>query len=306
MKKNKLPNFLIVGAGKSGTTSLYHYLKQHPDICMSENKEPCFFVSDYYKNVNSKSINYENIQRRVVFNFSQYKELFNICKNEKLRGESSVDYLYSYKMAIPNIKKYIGDVKIIIILRDPVGKAFSNYTHQFEFGNEVLSFEEALKKEDQRIKEGYSPATHYATQAFYYEQVKAYIDNFSDVKVCLFDDLKSDNIALVQDIYKFLEVDDSFVPMDDDTFNKSGVPKNRLLHTLLMKDNKLKKILRPTLKVMIPSHIMQSAVNYLRNKNLAYTLKIKQETKEKLQKEFEDDIRKLEELINRDLKHWMK
>lgn len=306
MQKNKLPNFLIVGAGKSGTTSLYHYLKQHPDICMSENKEPCFFVSDYYKNINPKSINYENIQRRVVFNFSEYKELFNSCSTQKLRGESSVDYLYSYEIAIPNIKKYLGDIKIIIILREPVSKAFSNYTHQFEFGNETLSFEDALAIEDERIKDGYSPATHYATQALYYAQVKAYLDNFSNVKVCLFDDLKHDNISLAQDIYGFLGVDKSFIPDDDRTFNKSGVPKNRLLHTFLMKENIFKKILRPIVRALVPSSKIQSVINNLRNRNLAYSLKLETKTKEKLQKQFEEDILKLEQLIHRDLKEWLK
>ena len=130
---NKLPNFLIVGAAKCGTSSLHNYLNQHPDIFMpSYNKlgmkvkEPRFLIKDLVKNRLPNG----------VWSFEEYKSLFTDVKNAKLVGESTVLYLYYYEHAIKNIKHYLGkDVKIIIMLRNPIDRAYSAYsfasrTHQ--------------------------------------------------------------------------------------------------------------------------------------------------------------------------------
>ena len=137
--KNKLPNFLIVGAAKSGTSSLHNYLNQHPQVFMpSYNKEgikvkePRFLIKDL-------------VQHRLhngVWSFEEYQSLFDYVKDEKAIGESTVLYLYYYKHTIKNIKHYLGeDVKIIIILRNPADRAYSAFQHVSRGFKENSSFE---------------------------------------------------------------------------------------------------------------------------------------------------------------------
>ena len=212
MKNNKkLPNFLIVGAAKSGTTSLYYYLKEHPEICISKNiKETFFFTGKDFKDVNKESCNYG---RYAVTSLERYKLLFNHCANKKVRGEVCVAYLFFYKESIQNIKKILSDkVKIIIVLRNPIDRAFSNYLHHVRDGCEKETFEKALSLEKERKRKKWWWGYYLIEAGMYYDQVKAYLENFSEVKIYLYDDLKKDPLSLVQDIYRFLEVNDSFTP----------------------------------------------------------------------------------------------
>ena len=114
-----LPNFLIVGAAKSGTTSLYRYLQQHPDIFMSQKKEPKFFSSQFLK-FPFVGPGDQNMELSICKTFDKYESLFKYADNIKAVGEASADNLYYYTHAIPLIKKYLGNVKILIILRNPI------------------------------------------------------------------------------------------------------------------------------------------------------------------------------------------
>ena len=101
--KVRLPNFLMVGAAKAGTTSVYYYLKQHPEIFMCDPKEPKFILSTFAKPF--KGIGDEKRQDYVVRSLKEYKELFKNAKNKKIIGEASADNLYYSKKSIPAIKK---------------------------------------------------------------------------------------------------------------------------------------------------------------------------------------------------------
>ena len=148
--KNKLPNFLIVGAAKSGTSSLHNYLNQHPEVFMpsynSEGmkvKEPRFLIKDLVK----------HRLHNGVWNWEEYKSLFDDVIDEKAIGESTVLYLYYHKEAIKNIKEKLGnDVKIIIMLRNPSVRAYSAFQHVSRGFKEQNSFEESLEMEDGRLE----------------------------------------------------------------------------------------------------------------------------------------------------------
>lgn len=101
---NKLPNFLIVGTAKCGTTSIYHYLKQYPQVFLPRHKEPLFMMSAIYEKLNPKDPRYRISETHTVFSFDDYKKLFEEVKNEKAIGEASTTYLYYHEMAIPNIE----------------------------------------------------------------------------------------------------------------------------------------------------------------------------------------------------------
>ena len=103
------PNFLIVGAAKSGSTSLYKYLSQHPEVFMPVNKEPNYFVAEYQQKMSKDSPNYKRSLNRMVFEKLEYYNLYkDVSTKQKIIGEASVTYLYKYDYAIPKIKEELG------------------------------------------------------------------------------------------------------------------------------------------------------------------------------------------------------
>ena len=141
-----LPNLLIVGAAKSGTTSLHNYLIQHPDVFMSKHKEPHFLINN--------EIGLSRIPKGIN-KINDYSNLFLNSENYQYRGESSAMYLQFPEIAIKNIKKYLDKhVKIIIMLRNPVDRAFSGYQHVKRYNiDEDLDFKNAIDQcEDRYIK----------------------------------------------------------------------------------------------------------------------------------------------------------
>lgn len=197
------PNFLIVGAAKSGTTALYKYLKEHPEIFMSSIKETHFFAKKY-KNLPFEGPYDDGFGSNTLQDLSlkEYYKLFDNASKYKMVGEVSPDYLY-YNDCAQDIKKHLGDIKIIIILRNPIERAFSAYSHLLRDGKEDLSFKQGLKKENYRMKKNWDYIYHYKNVGLYFEQVKKYLEEFSDVKVILYNDFKSNNSQIVKGIYQF-------------------------------------------------------------------------------------------------------
>ena len=130
-----MPNFLIIGAMKSGTTALYYYLEQHPQVYMSPVKEPNFFCSE------------ENSDGDFATRLGAYQDLFRDVSGEKAIGEASHCYLYEPEAAA-RIQEYITDAKLIAVLRDPVDRAYSHFLHMVRNGSEPLTdFALALREE---------------------------------------------------------------------------------------------------------------------------------------------------------------
>lgn len=296
----KLPNFLIIGAAKAGTTSIHYYLKQHPEIYMPEKKETFFLVEP-------KSILGRGPGRfggNLVTQYADYARLFENrnLKQHKCRGEACVAYSYFYRNTIPNVKKYLKTPKIIIVLRDPTDRAFSNYLHHVRDGLEPLSFEDALRAEPQRRKWWWG--FQLTDVGFYHRQVKAYMESFPLVTVCLYDDLKKDTLALVRDIYEFLEVDSAFTPDVRVKYNVTGVPRSKLLHAFLTRPMLLKKMIKPIVYPFVPKDTRTRFVNRLKAKYLKKP-QMKPETRQYLQELYREDILQLQSLIGRDLSHWL-
>lgn len=304
--QRKTPNFLIVGAAKSGTSSLYQYLKQHPEVYVPPTrKEPMFFVSAIYKKLSRNDPRHEIADRIVICSFDDYLNLFKRVRNEqKAIGEASAAYLYHHETAIPNIKNQLGDIKVIIILRNPIDRAYSSYYHLVRDGAETCSFEDFLEKEEERKRENWDILNYPKSLGFYYDQVKAYIDNFSEVKVCLFDDMKRNSLKLVKDVYAFLGIDESFVPDTSSIYNSSGVPMNKLLHCLLSTDNFVKRASKPLLRAIIPPEKASKLCKTLRKKNIGKKA-MDGKTRQFLKTLYREDILKLQSLIHRDLSHWL-
>ncbi len=183
-----LPNFLIIGAAKSGTTSLYVYLMQHPEIYMSPVKETHFFSFDSESKMTKGP---GDPIHKAITDFNEYQALFDGVTDEKAIGEASTSYLYRPE-APGRIHKILPDAKLIAILRNPADRAFSAYMHVVRDERETAKdFAEALSYEENRKAAGWEPIWHFTSVGHYYEHLKRYYDLFhpDQIKVYLHEDL---------------------------------------------------------------------------------------------------------------------
>ncbi len=300
-----LPNFLIAGSAKCGTSSLHSYIAQHPDIFMSRKKEPRFISSQGMSFPLNGPLDYR-VEKWIVKNFDDYINLFKDAGDYKMVGESSADTLYFYKHTIPVIKKYLGNPKIVIVLRNPVKRSFSAYQHLVRDAREPLSFEDALQKESERIKNNWELIYHYRAVSHYYEPIKAFLENFTDVKVVLNEDLAKQPHRVLSEVFEFLGVDNAFKVADSTTkHNLSGKPRSQWLHEFLFEGHPLRNFLRPVVRFFTSSKQRKNLSLKIQQKNLAQ-LEINPEMASVLKNEFRDEILKLEKLLNRDLSSWLK
>ncbi|MEL6553959.1 MAG: sulfotransferase [Cyanobacteria bacterium J06621_11] len=294
-----LPNFLLIGTAKGGTTSLYSYLDQHPQVYMSANKEPGFFALE------GEKLDYqgpdEAFSRTSVTHIEAYKKLFEGVTTETAIGEASPFYLYFAK-APERIKHYAPNAKLIVSLRNPVDRAYASYMHNVRVGYEEDSFEASLKKEDRRIQDNWIYLWHYKQCGLYYQQLSRYFDTFGrdQIQVHLFEDLAQTTQTTVQSIFSFLQIDDTFVP-DLSIVNASGIPRSKLVHSLVDRGNPV----RDTLKAVVPDGLRKGIANQIRKLNLAPKPPLDPETKAVMVGFYREDILKLQDLIGRDLTGWL-
>src|SRR5438067_1876114 len=149
-----MPNFFIVGAARSGTTSFNRYLSQHPQVYITPRKEVHFFAAHHFPRTGPGD---EAINRRVIGEEEQYAQLFAGVAGEKAIGESSVFYL-CFPGTAERIAQAVPDAKIIVLLREPVDRAYSSYMHLVRYGREHLGFEEGLSHEEERRQKGFENA----------------------------------------------------------------------------------------------------------------------------------------------------
>ena len=301
------PNFLIVGAAKSGSTSLYQYLSQHPEVFMPINKEPNYFVAEYQQKMAKDCPSYKIDMNRMVFDKNAYYNLFNKATlDHKAIGEASVTYLFKPECAIPKIKKELGDPKIIIILRNPIKRAFSHYSYACELGLETLKFEEAINIENKRLNKKWSSTFAYINQGMFYNQVKAYKEAFSNVHVLVLDDFLNNEQLELEKIYNYLGIDSTFKNFFGTNFNVSGVPKVELVHKYLVQDNFLKKSMKPFLKIFMSDETLRKIARKARSLNQGKKKIATDKENQKLKIIYKKDIECLSKLLKKDLIVWLK
>lgn len=263
-QRKSFPNFIIVGAAKAGTTAIYHYLNQHPQVYLTPLKETNYFAlagqklefcgpgdADY---VNSLSITCRDA----------YRAQFDGVRDEIAVGEASPLYLY-HPLAAQRIRDAVPDAKILIILRNPIDRAYSAFLHLVRDGREThRDFEAALAQEPARIAAGWEHIWHYAAMGRYFEQVKRYFEGFprQQVRVFLYRDLRTDPRAVLRDTLDFVGADSDFEFDMATRYNEASLPLDQ----------------RPPLFPRVRAH---------------------------LQDELRDDILGLQNLIGRDLSHWL-
>lgn len=304
LQSRKAPNFLIIGAMKSGTTSLYNYLGQHPQVYMSPNKEPRFFVyENRMPDSNIPQWLLKTFQETTVTTLEEYESLFNGITTETVAGEASPIYLYVPR-AIESIKKHVPCAKFIAILRNPIERAYSSYMHLQNHcpGVEPYSFEEALALEKKRIAENTGYLWRYTDIGFYGEQLDRYYDSFprSQIRVCLYEDMVRDSAGLTKELFTFLDVDPEFTVDTGERHNVSGIPRHLGVHRLLKGDGLAKHIARN----LVPEQIRSRVARMLKRANLRRPA-IEKDTYNRLVDIFSDDVKHLQGLIDRDLGSWL-
>ena len=195
------PNFYIIGAVKSGTTSLYAYLRQHPQVFLPAMKEPHFFTQPHPSREQKHWIQY-------VANVEQYQQLYHGAERFPRIGDASPSYLWCEE-APQRIHAVQPDARIIVILRDPVQRAYAQYLMDFNEGVLDLPFVEALQRDWTRPDKGWGISHLYVELGRYTAQIMRYQQQFGagQVHVCLLEDLKKTPLAVLEDIADFLEID---------------------------------------------------------------------------------------------------
>ena len=295
----KKPNFIIIGAMKSATTSLYTYIKQHPHIFMTKVKEPMFFNNFQQEN----NYNILGSKSKKSTTLEEYLAMFKDAKNEKAIGEASPAYIYN-ENAPYLIKENLPDVKIIAILRQPTDRAYSNFLHTKRSDREnVNSFGQAIKIEKERISDNWSPLYHYIQKGFYSVQLKRYYNLFpkENIKVYLFEDVVKTPKETLKDIFKFLNVDENIEIDVSKKSNVSGTPKG-ILGFILKKMRYYNLMPKFAISDYLPTFIINLLFKsvYKDTEKLDSVLR-----KELTDKYYREEILKLEKLIDRDLSNWL-
>ena len=292
-----LPNFIIAGATRSGTTSLYYYLMQHPDITFPKLKEPRYFSSINLKLPQNGPGDF-SVDRKLILSFDDYNKLYESI-NAKRIGDASSEYLYHYDVSAKEIKEKLGDIPIIIILRNPIERAFSAYNNLVRDGRETQNFSQALKLEDERMLNNWDMMWHYKRVGLYYNQVTEYLNTFSKVKVIIFEEFVKDPKKFLSELCSFLDVSPD---MDIDTgtvYSYSGKPKNKLIAFLGSRNNKYINRIRVFALSLIPRNIFESISKKVLVKN-----QIDENSRNYLREFYKDDILKLQQLLKKDLSFW--
>lgn len=295
-----LPNFFVIGAAKSGTTSLYHYLSQHPDVYMSPNKEPHWF---------SRVQVVPGQGSHPVTSEEEYLRLFAGRSRESAAGEASPSYIWDAR-APYRIGEVVPQARIIAILRHPVERAYSHYLMNVRDEKENLSFMEALRRDSEEGTKAWSVSRLYIDLGFYAEQLRRYYDVFDGgrIRVFLYEDLRRDPRAVLESMLKFLEVDPGYAAS---------------IHTE-RRSNKYSTLRQGPIKSVFQSRLFKSRTSSALRARLMPNPQLRARIRESLffkgdskpameahavrflMDLYRPDIQALQDLLNRDLGHWLR
>jgi hypothetical protein len=272
-----LPNFLVIGAAKGGTTSLYQYLRQHPDIYMSPMKEPNYYTEED-----------QLFGKRSVRTRSEYKRLFDGVKDEHAIGEATARYLNAIG-GVGRIHADLPGIRLIATLRQPADRGYSAYLMRFTDSLEWLSAEEVLQ-----------PGNYQFESGLYHAKLRRYFDTFprEQIKVILFDDLIARPQETVQSLFRFLGVDPGFAVDTSIRFNT----------TLSPRFVRLTRLFNATANSVARTAPWASGTGLgtpLRRLLLRKPDPIPPALRRRLTDQYRDDIIATGELIERDLSHWL-
>jgi hypothetical protein len=279
-----LRHFVLVGVARSGTTSLYHYLRQHPDICVSDIKEINFLA---YPGAAIADTQYPWL-RFPVRTLDDYRALF-AGANGRVPVDFSASCFHS-PFAISRIREYLPAAGLFVLLRDPVARAYSAYLNRVNKGYETRPPAQALVPGERAVDNG-----------CYYQRLTDFRDAFGAerMRVWLFDDLSRRPRETLREIFGYLHVDPA---VDIDTtavHNRGALPRSALAHRLLPSYRA-----RRRLADALPSPV-RGAARRLNRLNRASAPPLPDDVAARLRRHYADDVARLADLIDRDLNSWL-
>lgn len=295
---NALPNLFVIGAAKSGTTSLYTFLSEHPEIFMPREKEPQFFINDMLYRQGTQSY----IRRH-----------FRGADTYRVRGEASPGYFHHPDIVIPRLAEVYGAhlhaLRFVVVFRDPVARAWSHYRHCVRFAIEQETFERALELEENRLRDHPRRWVGYFKHGLYAQQLQAWLTEFDREQFCflLTDDFRQPE-QTKRDLFQFLSVNED-VPIDfSRRVNEYADPISMTVMRLITRRSKLRESVA---RLLGPYWVMKMAklVGRLNAKRKPSgdrsTEWMSKETEITLRNRYQDDTRALSAMIGRDLSHWI-
>lgn len=295
----RTPTFLIIGVQKSGTTSIYNYLKQHPQVYMSPVKETGFFERDW----EHEPADVQRRKKNGIVTWNQYQALFDQATNEHTAlGEASPNYMFHYRSAAEQIQRRVPNAKLIAILRNPVQRACSDY---------LMNMRDAIGKQTPLAEQVRSRgnSSYVLLKGKYYEPLKHFINVFgrNQVDVFLYDDLREDSQGLMRAMYQSIGVAPDFIANTSKKAQTAKVPKNQALNRLLKTQNPIRTVATGMMQ-MVPQELRRQ----LRERLIALNSQDKSKTQFTeediilLQQYYREDMLKLQDLLQRDLSAWLK
>lgn len=264
---------------------------------MSPVKEPRFFAYE------GKALDPRvRMHRTTIVDIESYRALFNGVSTEKAIGESSPSYLHSSK-AVERIKYYVPDVKLIAMLRNPADRAYSHFLHHVRIGVETArDFEEAFSNPGGLRIGDWCPRRAQLSFGFYHEQLSRYHSFLRDGKmlVLLYDDFQRDQAGVVQEIFRFIDVTQTFIPGARKKVNPSGIPRSFFLDRLLGTRHPARRAAR----WLVPPRFRSPVSQRLRTVNLRKP-PLSPKLRRELVEYYRGDILKLQTLLDRDLSAWL-
>lgn len=299
-KQLKLPNFVVAGAAKSGSTSLYEYIKKHPEIFLPERKESRYFASEKLKN----TLGYNKTS---VFDWEEFCEpYYGVNDKQKAIGDFGNLYMIFPDLAISNIKKRLGtEVKIVFIIRNPIKRAYSAYQMGRRNFYEDQSFENGLQLESQRLEEGYVPCdiVAYKKMGLYANPIAAFKKHF-EVYTMVLEELKGNPEAELAKLYNFLGVSDSFKSEVSSAHNKGGQMPTASVNVFKMQ--RFLKSLKPVFGFIpglskLSEWFIKTTAKNLATKTAQEAETLSADMATRLYQIFREDVAKTSGLIGKDL-----
>ncbi|MFK8025101.1 MAG: sulfotransferase [Ilumatobacter sp.] len=230
------PTFYVIGAYRSGTTTLYRTMRQHPEVFLPLEKEPMFFAID--ENPDASPV----LRSRSVADRAEYESLYAPCRPDQLPGDISPEYLRNPYVA-GHLASVVPDARIVAVLRNPIERAWSDFLLHRRDGNEPCeTLEAALAEQAERQSGEDHRAGHYIDTGMYAQQLRRYFDHFpaEQIHVVLFEDLRTDFAATMAAIFEHVGVDPTVTVTEESAINASGVPRNPVVAAVLKARGRLR------------------------------------------------------------------
>jgi hypothetical protein len=313
----RLPDFFIVGAAKAGTTSLYHYLDQHPDIYMSPLKEPAYFSLEvrpgnfvasrqaHVRRVVEETRAYlrgpmlEKRANGIVCEWDDYLRLFAAASTQHTAGEASVAYLWS-KTAPAEIAARIPQARILMVLREPQERAFSQYLHGVSDGILAQSFRQYIRASLRETGEAMGLHHPFLEMGFYADQIQRYLNYFprEQIRIWLYEDIRDRPRDFLREVFAFLGVDSDFTPDISTRHNEAYIAR-------MVKSNQL---LRRAGLWQLMTRLMPAPVKARLHRAVYHppgSVTMRPEDRALLLDFYRNDILRLEGMLQRDLSLWL-